>query len=104
MDQQDVDQYFVARRKHTFALCAGALSVLLLGVALALHFMGIRGQVLGTMLLLAMVGVQMAMAAISEARRTLLTIIERQINRSPEALTYIAGRSRHQRPIVPSIT
>jgi len=42
------------------------------------------------------VAVQIAQMVVSETRKVLLEIVERQINRSPDALAYIAERSRRQ--------
>ena len=95
MDSKDLDRYLTAKRQQRLAnyislvaavLCAGAGILLYLGVEPVASKAVLIGSAIGLILANSEFGLYGAVVS----RQSLLEIIERQINRDPGALSYVA--------------
>jgi hypothetical protein len=104
MDHRDLDQYLAARRGQriaTYITVLGLVIAMAAGVFLAL---GISPLISKAILIGSAVGVLLANSEFGlygtiVSRFALLSIIEKQIHRDPDALAYLAGKSRTSRRV-----
>jgi hypothetical protein len=98
MDGSDLEKYVTAKRQLRFAayitvvavlICVGAGALLYLGIAPSVSKAVLIGSAVGLLLANSEFGLYGAVVS----RRTLLEIIEKQINRDPDALAYLAKKS-----------
>lgn len=93
MDRSDIDKYLVARRQHGFARTVVAITASLLAAAVILWLFGVSDRIVISVVAISAIGTQFATSAVVASRKVLVSIIENQINRDPDALAYLARRS-----------
>ena len=98
MNQQDIDMYLKARRQQKWSRLASVAGIVIGATAGALLLAGIGGPIAKGILIGGFGGALLANGNWSIysgviSRRSLLDIIERQICRDPEAVTYLASKS-----------
>jgi hypothetical protein len=97
MDQRDLDTYVRARRQEKLNAIGSTGALIIAAIAAVLSFAGVGGHVINGILIGSIGGAILANSEVGlfsslVTRKTLLGIIEHQINRDAEALSYLAAR------------
>jgi hypothetical protein len=97
MDQKDLDTYVRARQQRKFNTVVGACALVVAAIAAVLSSAGVGGHVINGILIGSIGGAflinsEFGFFSSAVTRKTLLSIIEHQISRDPEALSYLASK------------
>lgn len=93
MDQSDIDKYLVAKRQHTLASTTVVVTGTLLVAAALLWIFGLSDRIVVSLVVISAIGTQFATSTVTASRQVLVSIVENQINRDPDALAYLARRT-----------